>query len=57
MDEIRQRLLTQAFLYDSPEAYVAGVEAALRALQRLPQDAAHAAQSAISRPRTRRSAS
>lgn len=57
MDEIRQRLLTQAFLYDSPQAYAAGVEAALRALQPLPQDAAAAAEAAATRPRARRSAS
>lgn len=56
MDEVRQRLLTQAFLYDSPEAYAAGVEAALRAVQRLPAGADQAAETAA-RPRPRRSAS
>lgn len=35
VDELRQRLLAQAFLYDDPEAYVSGVEAALRAVERL----------------------
>ncbi len=35
MDEIRQRLLSQAFLYDHPEAYTSGVEAALTAVERL----------------------
>lgn len=57
MDELRQRLLTQAFLYDSPEAYAAGVEAALRAVQRLPRDTGDTAEVAIARPRTQRSAS
>lgn len=56
MDELRQRLLTQAFLYDSPDAYAAGVEAALRAVQRLPTGADDAAEAAA-RPRPRRSAS
>lgn len=56
VDELRQRLLTQAFLYDSPEAYTAGVEAALRAVQRLPRDADETVQAAP-RPPARRSAS
>ena len=55
MDELRQRLVTQAFLYDNPEAYVAGVEAALRAVQRLPQAADQAAAVTDARPEARRS--
>jgi hypothetical protein len=30
-EEIRERLVAAAFLYDDPAAYVAGVDAALRA--------------------------
>lgn len=36
MDEVRRKLLAQAFLYDHPEAYASGVEAALRAVRELP---------------------
>ena len=31
MDDLRTRLLADAFLYDDPAAYTAGVDAALRA--------------------------
>ncbi len=60
MDEIRQRLLSQAFLYDHPEAYTSGVEAALTAVERLSAAATTpAAESVRSAPvqRARRSAS
>ncbi len=60
MDEIRQRLLSQAFLYDHPEAYTSGVEAALTAVERLSAPhTAPAAESVRSAPvqRVRRSAS
>jgi hypothetical protein len=36
LDELRRKLLAQAFLYDHPEAYSSGVEAALHAVRRLP---------------------
>jgi hypothetical protein len=32
VDELRRRLLAQAFLYGSPDAYRSGVEAVLRAI-------------------------
>jgi hypothetical protein len=38
VDELRQRLLAQAWLYDNPEAYASGVEAALRAIAQLPAE-------------------
>lgn len=37
MDDLRARLVRDAFLYDDPAAYTAGVEAALRAAARIEQ--------------------
>ena len=32
MDDVRKRLLADAFLYDDPESYIAGIDAVLAAL-------------------------
>ena len=32
MDQVREQLLREAFLYDEPSSFIAGVEAALRAV-------------------------
>ena len=32
MDELREALLNEAFLYDEPDSFIAGVDAALRAV-------------------------
>ena len=37
MDELRDLLLAEAFLYDQPESFIAGVDAALQAVARTTQ--------------------
>lgn len=37
-DDLRERLVAEAFLYDDPSAYIAGVDAALRVVRRLEGD-------------------